>query len=442
MSVSQTIHQGGSIMLVKTSEKGQALILIALAAVGLFGFAALAIDGSMAFSDKRHAQNAADTSALAAALAKVRGQDWNATVNTATARATSNGYDNNGTTNIVEVYLCNDANATCTALPADAKPEEYIQVKITSYVETYFAKVIGRSEITNAVTAVARAVPGYRSALFSGQAMVALNKSDCAAYVYNGGGQVTVTGSGIFVNSSCPATNPAALNSNANGAGLVVPCYDVVGTVNQSKATITSTGPCSNSIGDPTHQIANPLAAFPTPDVPCDPSNTPVGNTATVLNPGYYTGSVFPGGNVAYTLKPGIYCINVSNGFNLSGGTQVHGSDVLIYMISGGVNWNSDSNLSANTDPNNPFQGLLLAMAPGNNQPVNIQGNGSSTFTGTILAPESLVKLAGGSDSATTLYNQIIANNISVTGGAGLIINYQASQQWQPPIPPAIEMNQ
>ena len=38
------------------SEKGQALIVIALAAVVLFSFAALAIDGSMAFSDRRKAQ--------------------------------------------------------------------------------------------------------------------------------------------------------------------------------------------------------------------------------------------------------------------------------------------------------------------------------------------------------------------------------------------------
>src|SRR5215211_2327063 len=133
-------------MITKASEKGQALILITLAAIGLFAFAALAIDGSMAFSDKRHAQNAADSAALAGALAKIRGNDWNTTVDIAKARATSNGYNNNGVANIVEVYLCSDANATCTALPAAARPEEYIQVKITSHVQTTFAKVIGRNE--------------------------------------------------------------------------------------------------------------------------------------------------------------------------------------------------------------------------------------------------------------------------------------------------------
>ena len=107
-------------MIIKASEKGQALILITLAAIGLFAFAALAIDGSIAFSDKRHAQNAADTSALAGALARVRSQDLNTAINAARARASSNGYNNDGTTNVVEVYLCSDTNATCTALPASA----------------------------------------------------------------------------------------------------------------------------------------------------------------------------------------------------------------------------------------------------------------------------------------------------------------------------------
>jgi uncharacterized membrane protein len=55
----------------KHSEKGQALILIAFGIVTLIGFTALAVDGGRVFSDRRNAQNAADTSALAAALAEL-----------------------------------------------------------------------------------------------------------------------------------------------------------------------------------------------------------------------------------------------------------------------------------------------------------------------------------------------------------------------------------
>ena len=51
---------------VKQNERGQALALIALSVVVLLGFSALAIDGGMIYADRRHAQNAADASALAA----------------------------------------------------------------------------------------------------------------------------------------------------------------------------------------------------------------------------------------------------------------------------------------------------------------------------------------------------------------------------------------
>src|SRR3989304_5807633 len=98
----------------KSQERGQALILIALAAVGLFAFAALAIDGSRVFSDRRHAQNAADTAVLAAALAKVRGEDY---VAAATSRASSNGYDNDADST-VEVHLCSETGITCQGIPA------------------------------------------------------------------------------------------------------------------------------------------------------------------------------------------------------------------------------------------------------------------------------------------------------------------------------------
>ena len=54
-------------------ERGQALILITFAAIALFGITGLAIDGSNKFSDRRHAQNAADSAALAAALVKTNG---------------------------------------------------------------------------------------------------------------------------------------------------------------------------------------------------------------------------------------------------------------------------------------------------------------------------------------------------------------------------------
>ena len=63
-------------MKINRFERGQALIIIALALVGLVGIAGLVIDGGNAFQDKQRAQNAVDSAALASAHARIAGQRW------------------------------------------------------------------------------------------------------------------------------------------------------------------------------------------------------------------------------------------------------------------------------------------------------------------------------------------------------------------------------
>ncbi|HSL30280.1 MAG TPA: Tad domain-containing protein, partial [Anaerolineales bacterium] len=157
-------------MFIKPSEKGQALIMITLAAVGLFGFAALAIDGSRVYSDRRHAQNAADAAVMAAALANSRGGDL---VTVAQARATSNGYDDNGISNDVTITVTDSASGVC---PSNTAGKD-ITVTIVSHVQTTFARVLGRALVTNAVTATSRSCEPYTGPMFNGDAIVALSPS-------------------------------------------------------------------------------------------------------------------------------------------------------------------------------------------------------------------------------------------------------------------------
>ena len=115
-------------------ERGQALIIIVLAMIALAGMAGLVIDGGNVFLDKRNAQNAANSAALAAAL--TRGRGGANVAGAALDNAAQNGYDNNGSTNVVEVHYP----------PADGPYKnnaEYVQVVITSNVKTYFARVVG-----------------------------------------------------------------------------------------------------------------------------------------------------------------------------------------------------------------------------------------------------------------------------------------------------------
>ena len=154
------------------SDRGQALVVIALAAVGLMGIVALVVDGGQAFADRRKAQNAADSAALDAALARLRGGQ--SMTSAALESAAQNGYNNDGLTNVIELY----------SPPKDgahAGDIEYIQVIITSHVNTYFARVIGRDKITNTVQAVARTKSAEITEILHGSAIISLAPtSNCA----------------------------------------------------------------------------------------------------------------------------------------------------------------------------------------------------------------------------------------------------------------------
>src|SRR5512141_2096333 len=131
------------------TERGQALIIISLAAIGLFAIVGLAIDGSAKFSDRRHAQNAADTAVLAGGLAKVNGDSqWKLV---ALNRALSNGYNNNLISNTVSVYACDETGSGCGPYSGKA---DYISVVITSNVNTYFARILGIYQTHNTVESV------------------------------------------------------------------------------------------------------------------------------------------------------------------------------------------------------------------------------------------------------------------------------------------------
>ena len=119
-------------------ERGQALVIITFAIIGLVGITGLAIDGGIAFSDRRHAQNAADTAALAGALAKINAQKTMTEYAARTPmriaaldRAEDNGYIHNLVTSTVEVYTCDEIDIGATCAAPYAGDSNYIQVIIT-----------------------------------------------------------------------------------------------------------------------------------------------------------------------------------------------------------------------------------------------------------------------------------------------------------------------
>jgi hypothetical protein len=399
-------------MLIKASEKGQSLVLIALAAIALFAFAALAIDGSAIFSDRRHAQNAADTAALDAALTKTRAGDWETE---GLDRAKSNGYDGNGVTNDVLFYN-----------PPISGPyqgnDEYIQVKIRSDVNLFFARIIGRQKATNHVEAIARATPSKYDEMFYGNAVVGLAPTDCHAVTYQGNANTTVSGGGIFVMSSCPS---AAFFNNSSAAQLTAPSLCAVGGVVYEPGAL-NVGSISTGCTPP------PPIAEPNPQ--CSGPAIKSGNT---LSPGSWTGQFPPAG--VDTLQSGIYCVD--GDFRLNGGDSLSGYGVVIRMDDGVVNWNGGATVHLTAPSEGPYQGLLLYMPSSTNcSTITLNGNSDSTIEGTILAPCSQINIEGTGDSG--INGQIIGYKVDLSGNSANSIYYDDLKNYNALLQPAVELSQ
>jgi len=461
-------------MMYKSTEKGQALIIIALAAVGLFAFAALAIDGSRVYSERRHAQNAADASAYAAALAKIRDpnlstQDASA-IAAGLARAASNGYENDSNST-VEVHFCDEAglNPNCEGLPSGADPSEYIQVKIITTIDTTFARVIGRPTLTNMVTAITHAQPGGDAPLFDGAALVALAPSGSATVSGQGNVNLDIINSGIYDNSS----SDCAMSLGGNGQYNVDTAYSVVGTYCQN-GNINLDGPLQAASPVPYPPEIN----IPTPSITCSANGSLSGTT---YNPGNYNGLTISGGNI--TFAPGNYCFNGNvtiNGntnitandvnFRISGGDfQINANstftcnNVLIYMTggsggmhfngngnnyctnitffaeSGSVSWNGTVGNSFSAPTSGDYAHVLIYMPYGNNSPLTINGNSGNELTGSIIAVSSNVTINGNSGT-TGLHSAIIGYTVSLAGNSNTTINYVPDEQYSQLDPTLIQL--
>jgi hypothetical protein len=329
------------------SERGQALIVIALSAVVLIGFVGLAVDGSAKFADRRHAQNAADTAALAAALAKVNTITDAATdssISTTPAecpptsglmsdasdvcadlvlagldRADSNGYDTSNST--VEIY-------SPPLSGPYANNDDYVQVIITSHVQASFMRIFGVTQSDNIVSAVAYMKEGKN--LTDGAMIISYDPDPNCSTSGTGGYSVQVSGSstvnlfggGIMMNSDevCGFKIPNCADLNIT-AGAGVNSVATVDNINTDGCTFDP--PLTENLNqDP---IAIPDDVY-WPDVPPECGMTPLTPTKLgeitvgskiveewLIYPGYYED--FPSGALdvkgAYVyLASGVYCIN------------------------------------------------------------------------------------------------------------------------------------
>ena len=390
------------------TERGQALILIALAAIGLFAITGLAIDGSAKFSDRRHAQHTADAAALAGSLANIRKDpQWKLA---ALNRALENGYDDNHVTNEVEVYTCDETSSSCGPYDGDAS---YVQVIITSHVNTYFSRVVGINQTQNTVFALAMAQEESIGELYGGASIVGLAPDKCKTIWFSGGGpanpNVAITGGGVFSNSAldCGLTIQGSTN------------LAIAGSIDMVADSYTKNGnPPLGAISGGFHGGADgydyPPPANLLPSYTCDWNYTS-----------------FPPSGVT-TLSPGTYCVHGS--FKMNSTDTLSGTGVTIVMESGGIDWNGGAKIDLSAPTSGDLAGLLIYAPMSNTSTMKFNGNAESILTGTIFMPAAPL-VYNGTGNLNPSHVQIIAYTVELNGSNTTNVVYQDGDNWDSKMP-------
>jgi uncharacterized membrane protein len=208
-------------------ESGQTLVMVALSLSILLGFAAFATDVGVMLHEKRLAQTAADSAAIAAATAI--SQHGNGTTAGKTDAAI-NGFTDQATDSSGNVVT----TVTISTTPGGyfAGKTGYVEADISQQTPTFFMKMFGTSAMTINVKAVATYLG---SSDFCGGALNPTgsipaanpwgNSTISAVNCYLGfNGDVTLGASDSvnakYIGSSGTITGTKALNGGAYGTGL------------------------------------------------------------------------------------------------------------------------------------------------------------------------------------------------------------------------------
>ncbi len=428
----------------KKTVRGQAAIVLVLAMAALLGFVALAVDGGLIYTERRHAQNASDASSLAgggaAALSLENSQvtywQWNcndarisaarsAAITTAINRAQGNDF-----TVDADASDLNGVTAVCGQQDNGTYIDKYIDITtfISHPITTYFMQFIYGGQIIDNVLTVTRVRP--RSPFVFGNAIVATRtdcpNSDTGGVHFDGNNQVHVTGGGILSNACMKATGSVDVDVTGGDITCVGDgCYSQSG--NPGISPVPNEGP---------YQLPPKSYEVPPPDCSGLPSRSVDSST---LWPGRYNQIRVNNGD-DLVMKPGLYCVG---NFNMTGG-KLTGNDVTIYIttgdfsISGGGQVNLDAPPARNCDCSPALPGVLIYLAPGNTGDIVLLGNAVSSYEGLVYAPNGTIEVGGTAGELSQINAQLIADTVKIHGNAEVIVNFD--DQVNPQIPATIEL--
>lgn len=405
------------------SEAGQAVVLVAITFVAMLMAVGLAIDVGQLYVARRTMQEAADAGAYAGAVVIYQGGTTAQAAAAAVTDTARNGFTSGGNGGLISVTV----NVPPATGPT-ANDTRYVEVLISDQVRT--ALVPGQAQLNLvSVRGVAGAEP-----LNNGYAIMALDRGNASnALNVQAGGNVSVSGAGILVNS----TSSSAANNQGGSVTLTPsPPYgtDVAGNILGAWPNPTTSAP----------QRPDPFAGYPKPSTTGMTvySALPGGNPI-VLDPGIYTVPIQAAGGTRIILNSGIYIVKA--GINGAGNADIDSGAGGVFIFntvmdyptgtSGGcasvrLTGNAASSLAPMTT--GTYAGLLVYQDPACTADLVISGNGTLTASGTIYLPNAKFVLNG--SSATLTGSQLVAKTLDIQNG-NITISFSSGSTAQPVLP-------
>lgn len=388
-----------------SNERGQAIVLAALAMIGLLAFLALALDGGNTLTERRRAQNAADAGALAGAqklwLQRVDGNEFETPVlqaiNTA---AEANGIEdtdgalgNHINANVKAFYTDRDGNvlpgvSEVGALGVVPPAAEGLRVVARRDFRAFIASLIGRPNLAADAEAIAVVIPPTGCGQF---AIYAGCSGDCQQNTLQStGASITINGGGIHSEDDIHISGGGqGININDGFVEYVTECSGC-----DNKVEITN-GTTPTQV-DPIHlPLLWELSEF-----------QPGSSAANLAGANYH----YVNGNLDSLSGDGLYYVtgNIDLHDPVGNVTLVAEGEI---QLSGGANIHTYNN-----------QWPLLFSNSDNSQQGAIKISGSDAqWTGFLYAPNGLVSMSNAHNS--TMYGAIYANEVRLSG-SDIYINY------------------
>ncbi len=414
-------------LLGKSSQSEQALVLTSFSLLFLFATIGLAVDLGWAYYLKLRVQTAADAAATAAAVyANTNGDVCG--VGSVSCGTTYTCVGTTPPTTSLEagcLYATQDGPPTMSATMIENNtappgvtgntPSMWIKATVSTSAHNFF--LFGS---------------GYKIANVSAQAISGITTvpgSSCI-YVLSGSaaGALSVTGSSNVTTNSCGIY----INSSSSTALTVTGSSHVTGNFINVKGGATITGSSSTSPAPTTGAgaVTDPLASLPAPTftTSCDAAHThySLGNSNTAaLSPGVYCGGITVTGSSTLTLNSGIYIL-LGGGLNISNSGILNAPHVMFYNTGNStypiapVLINGSSTVNQTAPTTGTYRGVAYFQDRTQTYSTHnaIANSGTGNITGTYYFPTTAFDFTG--STAASTYAAFVANTVAVTGSSTL----------------------